>query len=153
MTNVNDFIINSDFETLSNDDDDILVVTVPAGSTMAAGAQRVFSEDIDLGSPESMLNIKVSNSFSGPTGPEGLANLAGANKAYLLGPYLNYARSVTITGTPVAYNAFILCSHVGGDTIRCSVVVTNPTNLNGFPTMPQDDVFTFHLRTYKPPVF
>lgn len=141
--NLNNFALNTDYDSLKNDANGTFTVTVPASSSIGAGTEKAWTQDIQLGSSASLLNVKVKNNRTGPS-DQGAAH---ANQWYVL-TGTNYQR---FSGLP-GYSLQVTCFHNGGNTIRCRVSVFNA----GTSTLTTDnvnDVFTFAIRTYLAPTF
>ena len=149
MSKHENFMLNTDFESLRNDGQVSLSITVPASVTIPAGGQHVMTSDTTVGSSDGLINAKVKNNRSGPNT---IDSPAGADAWYSSGIQLAYTRTTTIGGNPAPYTTGVSVYRLSGGRLRCSVAVSNPYNVP-MTTMNQTDVYTFSVRSILPPKF
>ena len=141
MSKLEDFILNTDYGSLKNDDDGAVVITVPASDTIPGNGRKLYTQDIDVGSAFGLLSVMVKNNRSGPGETGG-----GANRSYAAGIQLTYFRTGSAEGNPAPYNVRAYAYHISQRKIRCVVEIQNPYSVNML-TSGQSDMYTIDIKT------
>lgn len=146
MSRLEDFILNTDYGSLKNDDSIVVVLTVPASDTIPGNGRKLYTQDVNIGSAFGLLNVMVKNNRSGTESGGG----GGTNRSYAAGVQLSYSRTGNVEGNAAAYSVRAYAYHISQKTVRCVVEIQNPYNVN-MTTMNQSDVYTMSVKTFLLP--
>lgn len=132
MVKPSDFILNTDYATLKNDNEATVSVTAPGSAALASGGSLTYSADRVIGSKASINRVQISSTKD--------SNIKYGTNALI------YSR----TGSLGSYSIYAYVFSSGPDTVRFQVLIPNPY---GAPmtTEAGDETFNFDIDTFIPP--
>ena len=123
MTKPEDFIMNTDYVSLPNDDKDTVAVTIPAGVTIASGSSANYTQDVAVGSKGSYLRVRLN--IAGVTYP----NLTPGTTAVIYQTNGSMP-SLGVTGLPYAIAILVYRISATHVRIHARIVSTYPATFN-----------------------
>lgn len=136
MAKPENFISNSDYATLKNDDIDSVVVTLTS-KTLANGETYTSTQDLVIGTQNASSRVRISSSKDSSNTYAGsvfIANRTGTVPGPFSAPYDLVAYTTRITAT----------------TIRATVAITNPY-ASTLAMAAGSEVMTFEISTFLSP--
>lgn len=135
MTAPENFISNSDYATLKNDDIDSVAVTLTS-KTLANGETYTATQDLVVGTTNASSRVRITSSKDSNTyaGSVFIANRTGTVPGPFSAPYDVVAYSTRINAT----------------TIRATVAITNPY-ASTLAMAAGSEVMTFQISTFLSP--
>lgn len=140
MDNAEDFILNSDFATLKNDNNGILTISLPNFITIPSRQVFTVSDSIQIGKPGASFRSRISTSLD--------------NKWYLtktLG--LAYITGGSVPGQSgfVGWDMYVVVRRASPTTVELTAIIGNPYNAtmtigNSIMTL------TAYVATFLPPI-
>lgn len=120
-------------DTLKNDDDTTVTVTIPGSTVIAAAGQSLASSDVTIGSDQSMADFRVQTSRD-------------TTRDYLATIQLTFNRSGSLGSYPIYVTAY----HLSAGIIRVQAFAVNNYG-SSMTGQAGNETFTFKIRTFKAP--
>lgn len=133
MSKPENFIQNSDYASLKNDDRGSVSVTFPASQSVASNGLKIFYNTIDVGTSGASARVQIASSKD-------------SNKFYSC-TQLTYQRDL---GGGFSYTIVASYSRTSSSTMTVYCFVYNQTGF-GITTLPGDETFTFSINTFLDP--
>lgn len=141
MPRIDNLRFTTDFDTFKNDASATVTLVIPGSDVVSAGVVNTYEKTEAIGSPESMLNVSVTNNVTYPDGD--YFGMSGA---------ISFNRSGTVSGSPANYTIIVMYTHTTGNNIRFLCLVRNPYD-SALTLAPTSEAYTFRVRTIKTPRF
>ena len=138
MTQIEDFILNSDFATLKNDDDGILSVTLPNLLNVPAASTYTTSDSIVIGTAGSDIRQRISSSKD---------NIWYTSKSIMY----TSSSGATVSGSPSSYDIVAAISRTGATTVTLTIFIPNPYGAT-LAISGLSQTITAYVATFIPPV-
>lgn len=137
MVKPSNFIMNSDYATLANDDTGIATVTIPGGVSVPAGGTYIQSVDIAIGATASINRIQFSSSKD-------------FNTRYSAIGFMGWTRIGTVLGATASYEVYAIPHRISSGFLRLDAYIPNPYGdvLIGDSG---NETLTFYIDTFIPP--
>lgn len=132
MATPTNFILNSDFASLKNDDGTSVSVTFGGSTVISANSTASVTQDVVIGAQSSINRVQIASSKD-------------SNKRYS-----TQALSFSRVGSAGIYNIYAFVSRISSTTLRCRVYVPNPFG-SSLTTASGDETFTFYIDTFLSP--
>lgn len=136
MSQPEQFILDSDFATLKNDNQGTAQVTIPSSTSVAGSGSASFSTDLVIGASGAISRVRMSSTKD-------------SNK-WRISNAIDYTRIGVNSGSPANYDIFLFVWRPSATVLRCQALIQNPyaTTLTGASGA---ETVTFYVNTFLPP--
>lgn len=132
MSKPDNFILNTDFPTLKNDNRGNATVSIPSSITITGNSYAEYHYDLPIGIKGAICNVRSQSSKN--------------SDKWVSAQGCVFLRTGDIGG----YNVAIFVYRISATTVRCQIYIPNPynTTLTGESGV---ETVNFHINTYIPP--
>ena len=120
MTKPRDFILDSDYASLKNDNRGRLTLTIPAGATIPSGGSTTWSTELDIGTVNASLRTQMQSSLVPSQWTPGNMRVIDMNMNYSGTPSLESGMVSIIRVSPTRIRLY--CTHFNFAPFTISVI-------------------------------
>lgn len=136
MTKPTQFILNTSYATLKNDDSGSGSVVVPSSVNIAGSGSVSYSTDLTIGAQGAFTRARIRSSKEG--------------SRWIVANAIGYIRTGTTLGSPAIYDIFAFVWRPNATTLRLQVHIQNPYS-STLTTASGAETIDFFVNTFLPP--